>query len=411
MKILHTADWHLGKKLDRFERLHEQAQALDEICQIADRENVDVVLIAGDLYDTYNPPIEATELFYKTVKRLANQGKRAVIAIAGNHDSPDRIEAPDPLARECGVILAGFPHSEPRPFALDSGIEITKSAPGFIELKTPNCDFPLRLLLTPYANEGRLRRDLGHDNPDEAMRDLLQEHWKLLFEEHCDNKGLNMLVAHLLMMSKGDNPPDENIEEEKAMGPASVVHTQNLPKGLQYAALGHIHTFRNMTGGPCPAVYASSPLAFSFPSRGQNNEAGKKHVVIVEGKPNSDVSFRPIELFSGLSLHRRQFASVNEALEWLRENQDCYVELHIETENFLNADERKQIMAAHPRVVGPIPIFKKKGLDSQAELSANDLDLGLEAMFRKFFLAEKGIEVNAELLELFREVVGKETGR
>ena len=98
MKILHTADWHLGKRLDRFSRLEEQVEVLGEIVKIADENAVDLVLIAGDLFDSFNPSIEATELFYKTLKQLTNNGKRPVIAIAGTHDASDRIDAPYPLA-------------------------------------------------------------------------------------------------------------------------------------------------------------------------------------------------------------------------------------------------------------------------------------------------------------------------
>ncbi|NQX80640.1 MAG: exonuclease subunit SbcD, partial [Flavobacteriaceae bacterium] len=70
MKILHTADWHLGKKLENFSRLEEQHLVLDEICEKAENIEVDVVLIAGDIFDTFNPPTEAVKLFYRTVKRL-----------------------------------------------------------------------------------------------------------------------------------------------------------------------------------------------------------------------------------------------------------------------------------------------------------------------------------------------------
>lgn len=69
MKILHTGDWHLGKRLDYFPRLEEQRAVLNEICEIADAEQVDVVLIAGDLYDTFNPPVDAVDLLYKTLRR------------------------------------------------------------------------------------------------------------------------------------------------------------------------------------------------------------------------------------------------------------------------------------------------------------------------------------------------------
>ncbi|KKX47486.1 exonuclease SbcCD subunit D [Sphingobacterium sp. IITKGP-BTPF85] len=104
LKILHTADWHLGKRLDYFSRFDEQKVVLDEIVQIADQEQVDLVIVAGDLFDAFNPPVEAIELLYKTLKRLTKNGSRPVIAIAGNHDSPDRVDAPDSLARDCGII-------------------------------------------------------------------------------------------------------------------------------------------------------------------------------------------------------------------------------------------------------------------------------------------------------------------
>ena len=70
MKILHTADWHLGKRLDSFSRLDEQKLVLNEICEIAEEQSVDIVIVAGDLFDAFNPPVEAIELLYKTLKRL-----------------------------------------------------------------------------------------------------------------------------------------------------------------------------------------------------------------------------------------------------------------------------------------------------------------------------------------------------
>ena len=158
MRLLHTSDWHLGKKLDRFDRLDEQKQVMEEICAIADREKVDAVLVAGDLFDVVNPPAEAVDLLYKTLKQLAAEGTRPVIAIAGNHDMPERIEAPDPLARECGIIFSGFPHSIITPFSLKTGLQVARSDTGFVELVCPNWKTPLRIVCAPYANEYRMRR-------------------------------------------------------------------------------------------------------------------------------------------------------------------------------------------------------------------------------------------------------------
>ena len=214
MKILHTADWHLGKRLERFSRLEEQREVLEEICGIAEQEAVDAVIIAGDIYDTFNPASEAVELFYKTVKRLADEGRRAVVAIAGNHDSPDRFAAPEPLARECGIVLSGYPHSVIEPFALKKGIAVTRADAGFLELKLPAAKAPLRLLLTPYANEKRLKTCLGFEDSEEEMRALLQAHWQRLAKKYCNKKGVNLLAAHLFMIRKGQQPPEEP-EDEK----------------------------------------------------------------------------------------------------------------------------------------------------------------------------------------------------
>lgn len=411
MKILHTADWHLGKRLDRFDRIEEQRAVMDEICQIAETEAVDAVIVAGDLFDTYNPSTEATQLLYKTLKRLTNEGRRPVIAIAGNHDSPERIEAPDPLALECGIIFAGFPHTEVRPFRLESGLEVITSAPGFIELACPGVKFPLRIILAPFASESRLRKDLGAERPEAMMRELLQAQWADLALRYCNAQGANLLVGHLLMMSEGDPLPDEHIDEEKSMGPTSVVFTQNLPMGIQYAALGHIHTFRNMTGGPCPAVYASSPLAFSFPKRGQNVAAGGKNVLIVNLEPGQAAQYRAVPLASGLPLLRRQFQNPQAAVEWLRENQRCYVELSIETEEYISAEDRKRIMTAHSRVVGPIPVFTNQERIAAVHRKSIDMSRSREELFKDYFLHSKGVEANAELMELFREVERKELGQ
>ena len=171
MKLLHTSDWHLGKRLENFSRLEEQQAVLQEICEIADEEQVDAVLVAGDLFDTFNPSTDAVDLFYKTLKKLSGNGKRPVIAIAGNHDSPDRIEAPDPLARECGIIFAGYPNSNVPDFELETGLKILKSEKGFIEIGLPGNPVPLRILLTPYANEFRLKTYLGEENSEEELRD------------------------------------------------------------------------------------------------------------------------------------------------------------------------------------------------------------------------------------------------
>jgi len=266
MKILHTSDWHLGKRLESFSRLEEQKAVLNEICEIADREQVNVIIITGDLFDTFNTPVEAMDLFYKTLKRLAINGQRAVIAFAGNHDSPDRIEAPEPLARECGILLVGYPNSVITPFELETGLKVLRSEPGFIELKLPNISEPLRILLTPYASELRLKTCLGHENTEENLRDVLKTSWENLSRNYCDNKGVNILAAHLFMAKEDADQPEEPEDEKPIlfMGGTQVIYSADIPANIQYVALGHLHKEQVIDYQPCPIVYSGSPLAYSF---------------------------------------------------------------------------------------------------------------------------------------------------
>ncbi len=405
MKILHTADWHLGKRLDDFSRLEEQRAVMKEIVDIAEREAVDAVVVAGDLYDSFNPSTEAIELFYKTLKRLAGDGKRPVIAIAGNHDSPDRIEAPDPLARECGILFTGYPHSTPVPFALESGLRLTKADEGFMELQLPHNDVPLRVLLTPYANEFRLKAYLGHEESDQELRALLQNRWQALAERHCNPQGINILVSHLFVVKRGDPLPEEPEDEKPILhvGGAQAIYTENIPAGIQYTALGHLHRMHRVDDTPCPTYYSGSPLSYSFSEANQ-----KKYVLIVEAEPGQQATVRPVELTRVKPLLRHRAEGIEHALEWLSDNQDALVELTLVTGTFLTAADRRKLNTAHPGIVAIIPeVANARGLFMSRQKQI-DLNQSMEALFRDYFLHEKGQEPNDEIMRLFHEIIAEE---
>ncbi len=404
MRILHTSDWHLGKRLESYSRLEEQKEVLEEICDIAENEQADAVIIAGDLFDTYNPPTEAVELFYKMLKRLADNGRRAVIAIAGNHDSPDRIEAPDPLARECGILFAGYPNSEIVPFTLDSGLQVLKSEPGFLELQLPNANEPLRLLLTPYANELRLKTFLGHDNPEEALRDVLQARWTELANRYCDDKGINLLATHLLMMQEGGEQPEEPDDEKPILfiGGAQAIYSGNVPSQVQYVALGHLHRKQTIDKHPCPVVYSGSPLAYSFGEANQD-----KYVMMLEAHPGKPVTIQEIRLQSGRKLIRKRFDDINMAEFWLTANPDFFVELTMVSETFLSAVDRKRLYDAHDGIVTLIPEMSGKTDAEENNSPTIDLSKNMDELFRDFFRARKGQEPNDRMMDIFREMMGQ----
>ena len=399
MKILHTADWHLGKRLDRFSRLEEQILVMDEIVQIADEQNVDMVLVAGDLFDNFNPSVEAIELFYKTLKRLSQNGKRPVIAISGNHDSPYLIDAPDPLARECGIILIGHPKAKVTPFQLED-FEISNSVEGMIELKLKNHDFPIRIVHTPFANEIRLKEYFG-ENKEEALNQVLAENWATIADEFCDENGVNILMTHLYMNKRGA-PILEEPDGEKPIkiGNADLIYSDIIPPQIQYTALGHLHAFLNIGTEEKPVVYSSSPLCYSFSEAGQT-----KYVSIIEAKPNQNVSYEKIALKNGKSLVRKTFDEVEKAIEWLSENQNTFVELTLESETYLKAEERKMINNAHHGIVHLIPKVKNQEFNPK-QLHDINLNQDIQSLFKDYFKSKNNAqEPNEDLLNLFNEIL------
>ena len=405
MKLLHTSDWHLGKRLENISRLDEQKDVLNEICMIAEAEQVDAVIISGDLFDTYNPSAEAVDLFYKTLKRLANNGKRAVIAIAGNHDSPDRIAAPDLLARECGILFAGYPNVIIPAFELDSGLIVTQSEEGFVELHLPGCSDPLRLLLTPYANEFRLKAYLGHEDSEEELRKLLNDRWDSLALKYCDSKGINILVSHLFFARKGAALPEEPEDEKPILhvGGAQVIYSENIPHQIQYVALGHLHRKQTIDTNPCPIIYAGSPLSYSFAEADQ-----KKYVVVLDIEPGKIPLISNHELTKSKRLLRKKAESVAEAIEWLQVHQSALIELTMSTETYLTAEERKSLNAAHSGIISIIPDVKRADDDQVNFRRTIDLTKGMEELFTDYFRYEKGQEPNQRILDLFKEVLAQE---
>ena len=400
MRILHTSDWHLGKQLLGISRLDEQKEVLAEICSIAEKEEIDLVLLAGDLFDTYNPPAEATAVFYKYLTKLTDGGKRIVVAIAGNHDSPERIESPDPLALVNGIIFTGYPNSVPGNLDMESGAKVIKTAPGFLELKLPRVDFPVRVITTPYANEYRLKKFLGIEDKESRLEEAVRDFWKDLADKHCDKSGVNLLVTHLFMTKRGEKPPEEPEEEKPILqlGGAQIIHTDNIPDAVQYTALGHLHGRIKLGTDQKAVYYSGAPIAYGF---GENPD---KYVIVTDLEPDGIYEVKEIKLTRGKKLERIRFDDVDKAVEWLTENQDKIVELTLASENYIKASDRKRISSVHPNVF-IIPEITGEIAGSVAGENKINLDKSLTDLFYDFFKHNSGKEPNEEIKGIFSEIL------
>ena len=113
--------------------------------------------------------------------------------------------------------MLGHPDTTITPFSLDSGIKITHTEAGFMELNLPGFSYPLRLILTPYANEVTFKKFLGKNHPQDQLRQLLSSQWGRLAAKYCDNSGVNIMMAHLYFMSRNIPAPEESDDEKSIL--------------------------------------------------------------------------------------------------------------------------------------------------------------------------------------------------
>ena len=395
MKILHTADWHLGKWLGSISRLPEQKEVLEELCSIVEQENPDIVLIAGDIYDQINPPVEAVYLLHQTLMKMSANGKRAIIIIAGNHDSPERIEAIEPLLFQSGIIVAGWPFSAPMCYSIPSGISIISSAQGFVELQLPHCKYPVRVLLGAYANTVRCTPLLSPENQD--IQGILKKQWNNTHSLYQNKEGFNLFIGHGLFM--GSTIPEEDEGERSVMvGGAQAIPLSYIPENIDYAALGHIHKPLKFDSASIPILYSGSPLCYSMAEAGQ-----KKHIVMAEFvSPGQSAVLRYIELSKGKSLIKIYANSVQDALQSLSTCQNSYVELNLILSNHITIEEKNKLYDAHD---GIVDILLKMDMSNAVLESMPDMTISISELFKSFYKEKKGIDPSKEMMQLFNEVL------
>jgi exonuclease SbcD len=250
----------------------------------------------------------------------------------------------------------------------------------------------------------RLKTYLGSENTEEALRDTLKRFWETLSQKYCDSKGVNVMVAHLLFIKEGDEQPVEPEEEKPILyiGGAQSQFSSDIPKEIQYVALGHLHRKQTIDKQPCPIVYSGSPLAFSFAEANQD-----KFVMIIDAVSGKDATVKEIKLNQGKRLIRKSFNQIDEAVEWLTQNPNILIELTIVSDTYLTGEDRKRMMDAHDGIVALIPEISVKHTDKKNQKSIIDINKNMDDLFIDFFKSKKGQEPNIRLLDLFKEVLAE----
>lgn len=377
MRILHTSDWHIGKRLMGRERLDEQIAVLGEIADICERERVELVLVAGDIFDTYLPSAEAENVFFEAVKKIAGS-KRCVLAISGNHDDSVRLTASAALSEEQGIYLYGNAGRVPA----------LQDARAVHPVQADNCHIvfanrageSVYVNVLPYPNEARLKED---KDPDETFENKMRR-W-IARGEAAKPQGMpSVFLSHLFVAGGSVSEGEREID----LGGARAVSLDWLP-ACDYVALGHLHKRQHFRG---KVYYSGSVLPYAF------DEAGaQKSVVVFDLDTDGVHGLREIPLTCGKALVRLAETSVPAAIELLRKYENAYIELTLYLREPLPASQVRELREANAGLVSLLPVVRGDDLRaaeiSRRRMSSSEL---FEAYYRSVY-GEKPSEALAAL--------------
>jgi exonuclease SbcD len=309
VRFLHTADWHVGKPLRGRSRMDEYARALEQVVEVARDRKVDAVLVAGDVFDSPAPPPEAEKLVYDFLARLVPE-RISCLIIAGNHDHPRKLGA-------LAALLEGLRiHVRPEVRPPEQG--------GVVGLASRDGKEEARVAVLPFVPERRVV---------DACTVMGAEHeWYEAYAGRIEQiltaltKGLpgstvNLVLAHLLV----DGGRVGTGERELHLGQIYGVNPQQLPSGVQYIGLGHLHRPQEVLA-PAKTLYPGSLLELDF-----GEEQQEKSVVIVEAQPGKAPRVELVPITAGRRLRtvRGTFDELERsAAEWAGD----YLRVRVEAE-------------------------------------------------------------------------------
>lgn len=384
MRILHTADWHLGRTLEGRSRQSEQEAFMDELCEIVEKEKIDVVLMAGDAFDSVNPPAASEQLFYDAMARLSDKGRQPVVAISGNHDNPDRLAASSPLAAGQGITLVGKPTTET------------------LSIDVPQADETLKLAALPYPSEARLNELLSENNEEEMLQKAYDERVAGIFSDLAAGfrkDTVNIAMSHLFMGGGKESDSERPIQ----IGGAYTVLAKSLPASAQYVALGHLHSPQTLSGAGTTARYSGSPLAYSFSEAGQ-----AKSVTIVDVQPGKSAETEEVLLSCGKPLVRwKGTEGLPQVHQWLDKGRDsdAWVDLEIHLTDTPSIEDIHRLRKSHAGLIHIRPVLPE---DPETEQAAIQQSMPLDELFQRFYQKQTGGGTpDDELTKLFLEIAGE----
>ena len=374
MKLIHLSDLHLGKRVNDFPMLEDQAYILDRILEIIDAEQPEAVLIAGDVYDKTIPSSEAVALLDDFLVKLADRSL-AVLLISGNHDSPERLAFANRLMEGRGVYIAPVYHGEVTPVTLED-------VHGLVDF-----------WLLPFLKPVHLRRFF----PEEGVESYTDAMACAIRHMPLDPTRRNVLVTHQFVTGA------ERCEsEEVSVGGADNVDASVFAP-FDYVALGHLHGPQSI--GEERVRYCGTPLKYSF-----SEVRHQKSVTVIELEEKGTLNLRAVPLTPKRDMVelRGGFAQISSPAFYEQVDRDAYVRVILTDENDIYG-AMGQLRSIYPNLMR-LDYDNLRTRSGTAELEEADVKRNPLELFEEFYqqqnhqpMLEEQRGYLAELLEAIQE--------
>jgi exonuclease SbcD len=306
MKILHTSDWHLGRALYGRKRYAEFEAFLNWLAGYIDAEKIDVLLVAGDVFDSSTPSNTAQEIYYRFLCRVAASSNRHVVVTAGNHDSPSFLNAPRELLEFLNVHVVGCASDSP--------------ADELIVLAGEDNEPALIVCAVPYLRDRDIRTAEVGESVEDKERKLIEgirTHYRAVCEaarrKRAALKKPVPIVAMGHLFTAGGRTVDGDGVRELYIGSLAQVGTDLFPEGIDYLALGHLH-IPQAVGGSGFIRYSGSPLPIGFGEADQ-----EKSMVLAEFSDIAPhITIIPVPRFQELKTLRGDWLTIAGGIDALK---------------------------------------------------------------------------------------------
>ncbi len=385
MKIIHTGDWHIGKVVNEFSMLEDQEYILEQLISVISKEKPDALIIAGDIFDRSIPPVDAIELVDRIFNTVLLELRIPILAIAGNHDSAERLSFASRILTNNGLHIAGGFDGSVRKVVLEDGFG------------------PVSFYLLPYSDPRTIKhilQDSEISTHDDAMKKLVEKVGQAMYE----NERSVMITHGYITYLGGQAEIISESERPLSIGGTDVVNSYHF-NSFSYTALGHLHAPQR--AGADNIRYSGSLLKYSF---SEVNQKKGINVVEIDGDGNSHVNLIELKPKRDMRIIKGPIGELLKPEVYGDANTDDYI-YAILTDKGELIDPIAKLRSVYPNVMGLTKESVMNRDDNKTSAAEGYKSKAKIELFQEFYSSIQGEPLTQEELKVVERVIGEvETG-